>query len=238
MIDVLLPFTNEALHILNYNLQIFERDQNIKKVLLIDNSDSNKLDEFLSRHHYKKVQKLCYEKKDLPSTLNLAIQESSADFIGRADSDDYCLKDRFSLQLQHIKSRSLDLIGMDTYLMSHSYELLRIQRFPKRKITHLLHSRFYSTICHPTWMATREFFESVGPYDENLKVGQDYDLIKKALKMNIRIGNINLVGIIYCVKGPGDYSKKIKQFGTPDTLMWRYYNFIKHIMGRILQRCL
>ena len=113
----------------------------------------------------------------LPASLNRGIKFSSADFIARMDGDDISQLKRFEKQMRFLKKNpQVDIVGTGVlYIDQKGGEI-------GRKLMHSTHIDLKKEICknspfaHPTVIIRREFFNSIGLYDENLKRKQDYHL--------------------------------------------------------------
>ncbi len=125
---------------------------------------------------------------------NHGVAEARAPIIARMDADDHSYPERFSQQLEWIKSHSLDAVGGLVRIIDDAGNPVSSMRRYERWVNEwrdpdsIAAYRFVeSPLVNPTMMAKREVFESgyrEGPFPE------DYDLLLRALQAGYRFGKV------------------------------------------------
>ena len=120
----------------------------------------------------------CIENKEnlgLAASLNLAIEESSGQYIARMDDDDIALTYRLEKQVGYLEANDhvgviggrAELIGAKNGIRRHAEKDLDIKN----------RTLFSCQFCHPTAVIRRELLERSGiRYDESFRTAQDYKL--------------------------------------------------------------
>lgn len=182
-------FLNEALE--SISKQTFE-DFTVK--IIDDNSTDhtvsiiNEWSEKDSRIELVKVNK---ENCGLTRNLNYLINLSESKFIARMDSDDIALPERFEKQFQFLeKNPEISVLGTWAFNVNEQGKILNKRYVPidingiKKMIGKA------NPIIHPTAMMRTEQIRSVGGYNENFRVAQDYELWFRCLSKGLLLANL------------------------------------------------
>ena len=112
------------------------------------------------------------------------------------DSDDYCLPDRFEMQLNYLRKNNLDLIGSSVInRSSKKNELFNIGHNLEGKDIKKL-SYNYVPIAHPTFFGKSCIFKKI-LYDEKLIYSQDYDFLVRCILNKYKVDNLNIPLLVY-----------------------------------------
>jgi len=117
-------------------------------------------------------------------SLNKAISMAKGEYLARMDSDDIANHDRLLLQLDYLKSNSLDICG--TSISTFGSKMKKIY-YPKTPEDVSFFSIFGSPVAHPTVFGYTKLFKNF-PY--NNVPAEDYDLWSRLLFEGFKIGNM------------------------------------------------
>ena len=132
---------------------------------------------------------------------NIALNACRHELVGKMDSDDISLPDRFEKQLRRIaKFPELDIIG--TYIeefLSDTDEAIAVRKTPlSNKAIHEF-AKQRNPFNNQTLLFKKSVALSAGGYSEELKRCEDYDFVVKMLANGAVAGNIPQVLVKYRV---------------------------------------
>ena len=127
----------------------------------------------------------------LARSLNLGISEARGEFIARFDSDDVCLPNRLSLQLDWmIKNPHVDVLGGGLEIIDCEGKTLAFRDYP---LCHEAISRQFhitTAVAHPAVLMRASALRAVGGYDPEFRFAEDLDLWLRMLNRGIRFANV------------------------------------------------
>lgn len=134
----------------------------------------------------------------LAASLNLGISMARAPLIARFDSDDVCMPNRLSAQVQFMEAHpEVGVLGGAIEIMDDSGKTLSFRDYP---ILHeSIERRFHTTtpVAHPTVMVRKRLFEEYGMYNPDFKFSEDLDLWLRFLNNGVRFANLDQVLVRY-----------------------------------------
>ncbi|MGR3292444.1 MAG: glycosyltransferase [Candidatus Scalindua sp.] len=113
----------------------------------------------------------------LTRSLNMAIKQSSGNYIARMDADDIAIKERLEKQVDFMeRNPDVVLLGTSFYEIDKHGKELSCKLFPTtdRDIRKMLIK--FNPFCHASVVMRHSAFDKVGMYDESILKTQDYDL--------------------------------------------------------------
>lgn len=132
--------------------------------------------------------------RGLPYSLNLAIKNSTGDYIARMDSDDIAINDRIEKQVEFLeKNKKVGVCGTEALLFGAKTgkKDVYLKSIDEIKIQIL----YKATLIHPTVMARREVFEEF-QYNEKFICAQDFELWSRVSE-EYDIAVLPIVGLKY-----------------------------------------
>lgn len=149
-------------------------------------------------------ERIRYIKNDknvgLPETLNRGVLEANADYIARMDADDFCVKERFEIQLEWLQSHlDVDLVSSNVATFDDETNLvigIQAGALDHDGITR----RPWSSVPmpHPTWMGRTSWFRE-NKY-ANVARAEDQEVLLRALP-NSRYARLPEILLFYRVRG-------------------------------------
>ena len=166
--------------------------RDIEFIIYDDGSDKETKDHLtaLSQTDDRIVLILCNENHGLSFALNRCLERATGKYVARMDSDDYCDYCRLEKQLEYLNEHSLDVVGCNMFYFDESGVYAKIRYNQKLISKDFL---FGSPISHPTIVAKKESFDTVGGYREEpwCLRNEDYDLFMRMQAAGLQLGNLN-----------------------------------------------
>ena len=192
-------------------------------VLVCDGPLNKELEEIISKEKAKHKDTLniirLQENRGLGAALNTGLKACKNKWVGRMDSDDISLPNRFEKQLELIKnnpdvsicSAGIEEFGLDNH---HSKRIC-----PKDYKDIVKYSKRRCPFNHPTVIYDKEVILSVGGYNESRRRFEDYPLWIKLLKNGYKAMNSQEVLLkmrvsndFYSKRGGFNYAKEMIKF--------------------------
>tara|TARA_Y100000590_G_scaffold425406_1_gene533359 strand:- start:644 stop:1474 length:831 start_codon:yes stop_codon:yes gene_type:complete len=179
---------------LNKSLQsVFEQTYQDYEIVVIDDGSTDKtsfiLDNLLNNH---RIDLLIRNKSNigLTKSLNIGVSMSKGCLIARQDVDDISYKNRLLEQTKFIKD--YDLIGglAATVYENDEKKIIFKKRNDSKNIMEMVFLE--NPFVHSSVMFRKEVFDSLGGYNEDFTVSQDFELWMRFAEVG-RIGKMNTV---------------------------------------------
>lgn len=117
------------------------------------------------------------DKTGIGAGRNLGTKNAKGDVIFPIDADDPSSPNRVELSLKELENKNADIFYGNVerfFVDTGKRELRHFQPYDEKMLRNI------NFIAHGASAYKKEVFEQVGPYDENLKIGEDYDFFLKA----------------------------------------------------------
>jgi GT2 family glycosyltransferase len=185
-VSIITPYYNEPLWMLKRNIESI-RDQdtryNMEHIIVIDNPDVSKdimdylrdtKEVYNSLFENYKLRVFVHDKnKGLSAARNTALEHSNGDYIMLLDTDDCFTRDKVGLQIDFMKDNKIDHSygGFKPIHGNNPKPENEINIPPEFNRDYLLD---FNNICYcGSNCFTREIYESLGGFDENMKEGAE-----------------------------------------------------------------
>jgi glycosyltransferase involved in cell wall biosynthesis len=127
----------------------------------------------------------------LSASLNLALKKASGEYLARFDSDDICMPDRLLRQFNYMNEHpDVDVLGCGIKIIDKKGQVVGSRAYPLSQKSIEKMFIFANSIAHPTIMAKRSVFLSVGGYDETFKYSEDLELWLRLLNNGFKFNNL------------------------------------------------
>lgn len=148
----------------------------------------------------------------LGNALNIGIKYAKNELIGRMDSDDIAIPNRFQLQLAEFEKHSdLDILGGQiAEFVDNPEEVIGYRKVPAAPFEIKQFARRRSPFNHPTVMYKKSMIQQIGGYDASIIRLEDYDLWLRAIAKGAVCANLDDVILKY--RSTTDAVKRRKTF--------------------------
>ncbi|WP_031483876.1 glycosyltransferase family 2 protein [Maridesulfovibrio frigidus] len=196
--------------------------------IIVNDGSTDDTDLELAKFSDERIRILHQENKGVSSARNLAIRESCGKYIALLDSDDEWLPEKLELQLSFMKAESLDVCQTNETWFRNGKQVKQSKKYRKPSGMFFEQSLETCLISPSCTIFNRKFWDSVGPFDENMPACEDYDLwIRSGFKFPVGLLEDRLT---------------IKHGGRPDQLtnrvasfdLYRIYSIIKLLNSKEL----
>lgn len=243
-VSVIMPAYNTAHYIREAIDSVLEQDYPNKELIVIDDGSTDGTVEVL-RSYGDRITLLTQHNQGSAVARNAGLEAARGEYIAFLDSDDVWLPGKLRLQIEHLQ-RHPD-VGM-VYARWSVWKPEADGLFPPLADLGKLNGRasgddasapqglvpersgwlynrlLFSSLLHTiTVLARREFVDTVGRFDPELKRGQDYDFWIRASRLT-EIHQLDRVLALYRVHGDGCVKK------------WPHVNYEKVVVQKALQR--
>jgi glycosyltransferase involved in cell wall biosynthesis len=179
-------------------------------------------------------------------SLNQGLKIAQGEYILRQDADDLSLAYRMEKQLEYIKQHNLDIVSSYAFLVNKRGRFLKIIKCPSRHEDIARKLEKHNCILHPTLMFKKTSILSLGRYNQDCELIEDYDLYLRAILQGLKFGTIPepLVKIRFHPSGVSvKYRRKqllnaisvqARYFSRQDKFKLRYIIYIMHHIIKLL----
>jgi len=165
--------------------------ENIEVVIVNDHSDDNTMGviQNIAEHTTKvKVYDL-KEKTGVGAGRNLGTKHTSGEIIMPVDSDDPSFPERAELSVLELEKSRSDIFYANVerfFIDSGKRELRHFQPYDEKMF------RSINYIAHGASAFNRKVWDAIGSYDENIKIGEDYDFFLSAQEKGFKFCSKNV----------------------------------------------
>lgn len=205
---------------------------NIEIIIVYDNPENVSLYNFLKdyvKEKFKiKIIKNCLN-MGLAKSLNVGIENSRGQYIGRMDADDICVPTRIERQLNFMMCNpDIDILSSECFFINEDNDTLGEFYFPnytpKQLNSLILYQNF---LIHPSWLVKRTVYDDLDGYRE-FPSAQDYDFLLRAISKGYNTGIIHEKLLFYRIRMNSISSKNsLKQFLTAEYIRELYRERLK-----------
>jgi glycosyltransferase involved in cell wall biosynthesis len=174
-VSVIIPTYNRAVYIceaidsvLNQTFQDFE-------IIVVDDGSNDNTKGALAKYNGR-IKFFYQENKGVSCARNMGIKEAKGEYIAFLDSDDIWVSQKLEMQINAIEANNrLSLICGQVQFINESGSYID-KILPKQGVSSFKEAMLYDVIITPTVLVKKECLMKVGGFNENLIVGEDFDL--------------------------------------------------------------
>jgi glycosyltransferase involved in cell wall biosynthesis/radical SAM superfamily enzyme YgiQ (UPF0313 family)/ADP-heptose:LPS heptosyltransferase/ubiquinone/menaquinone biosynthesis C-methylase UbiE len=161
------------------------------EIVVADDGSTDNTKEILQKFNDPRIRYIALEKNQgVSHARNVAIQQAKGEFIVSLDADDMLMPDFISRHLIELeKHPDADMIYCDDLLIDENDKPIReIKRRNYRNCKSLIGDLFRHgfPIVPCRHFVRKNVFDRIGLYDESLIIGEDYDLMRKFVKEDLK----------------------------------------------------
>lgn len=196
-ISILTPVKNAEKFILETCKSIQEQTYSHWEWIVVDDHSNHSIEEFLPMND-NRIEVVMNDGEGIVDALNTGMKHVKGEFITRMDGDDKMPKDKLQLFLETLSSKEVDVVTGRSIYFSDFHISEGYKRYEKWLNGVVEGQQFYEqiyrecTVCSSNWMMKTELFQHIGGF-ENLCYPEDYDLLFRWYKNQLRIEGVNEV---------------------------------------------
>ncbi len=194
LVSIIMPAYNAAGHIAFAIESALIQNYRNFELIIVDDGSTDNTKEIIAGFNDDKI-KCFYKQNSGPAAArNLGLKKANGSFIVFLDADDMLTIDFIAKPLQHFeKFPQADLVYCDDRLIDENDKTIRIiKRLDFSNRTDLIKNLFshgYSLVPFRTCIR-KSVFDKIGPFDEQLIVAEDYDMLRRFLKYNLNFQHL------------------------------------------------
>ena len=176
MISVIIPTYNRYTFLEKAIPSVLKQSFRDFELIVVDDGSDDGTEELIHSFRNKRIRFFYQENRGVSAARNKGILEAKGDVIAFLDSDDYWKEKKLEKQLEFMES-TFCLICHTRELWYRRGNILN-QKKKHRKCSGNLFEKSLEmcSISMSTVMMRKSLFDSIGLFDENLPVCEDYDL--------------------------------------------------------------
>ena len=160
------------------------------ELIIIDDGSTDNTKEVISNYEDQRIRYFYQENSGMSNALNHAVRQARGRYIMPLDADDMMVPDFIAKHLAEFeKHPDVDLVYSDVLLIDENSNPIRIMNKPEyQDRRYLIRDLFRAG--HPVVPfrlgIKRTVYDKIGLYDEKLKVGMDYDMMRRFVKAGLK----------------------------------------------------
>ena len=187
LVSVIMPVLDNEKYLADSIQSILSQINCNIELIIIDDSKHELCYNIIHEFKDNRIKYFKGPRKNLPSALNMGIDNSAGEYIARMDSDDISNPERISLQIKALQENQWQICG--TWIKQFGADS-RLYTYPVDSSDIKYWMMFTCAIAHPTVLAKAEIFRKF-KYNVEFQV-EDHELWTRMLRKNVVFGNIPL----------------------------------------------
>ena len=190
LVSVIMPAYNAAEYIAEAIESVLIQNYRNFELIIVDDGSTDHTKDIVMSFNNDKIKYFYKDKGGPSSARNFAIRKAEGQYIMPLDADDMITPDSIAKHLEEFNRHpEADLVYSDVVLINENGHPLRIMKKPDYEDRrHLIRDLFRAG--HPIVPfrlgIKRSVFDKIGFYDEELLVGEDYDMMRRFVKAGLK----------------------------------------------------
>jgi len=199
LVSVIMPAYNAQKFITEAVQSVLNQTYSNFELVVVDDGSTDGTKNIVFSFKDERIKYFYHENSGLAATHNTGIKNSKGLFLVKLDSDDMMTADFIAAHLAEFeKHPDVDLVYCDDCLVEENSNPIRVierHEYTDRRllIRDLFHSGF--PVVPFRTCIRRSVFDKIGFFDEELLVGEDYDMMRRFVKHGLKIHHLK--GALY-----------------------------------------
>ncbi|MHC4629843.1 MAG: glycosyltransferase [Planctomycetota bacterium] len=194
LVSIIMPAYNAAEYIAEAIESVLIQNYRNFELIIVDDGSTDNTKDIIAGFKDEKIKYFYKENAGAASARNLAMKESKGDFLITLDADDMITPDFITKHLQQFeKHPKTDLVYCDDYLIDEDGKPTQVSErpeYPDRKSLIKDLFRYGCSIVPFRTCIRKSVFDKIGIFDEDLLVGEDYDMMRRFVKSGLKIHHL------------------------------------------------
>jgi glycosyltransferase involved in cell wall biosynthesis/ADP-heptose:LPS heptosyltransferase/predicted SAM-dependent methyltransferase/MoaA/NifB/PqqE/SkfB family radical SAM enzyme len=194
LISIITPAYNAAQFIAETIESVLIQNYRNFEMIIVDDGSTDNTKDMVTNFKDERIRYIYKENSGPAGARNLALCKSNGRYIVPLDADDMITPDFIARHLQEFeKNPEADLIYCDDLLINENSRPIRtIQRPPYTDLRLLIRDLFHNgfPIIPFRTCFKRSVIDEIGFFDEELLVGEDYDMIRRFIRDGLKMHHL------------------------------------------------
>ncbi len=158
----------------------------IREICIVDDgSNEVEITDIVNSFNDSRIKIICFSKnRGISAARNAGVLNTESAFVSFLDSDDYWATDKIQKQIATILNSTADIACSSiVFHEDHKSPKLHVVSIPDNPLDTLFSELFF--ISPSTLFLSREKFNSIGGFDEDLRFGEDWDFLVRASLLRV-----------------------------------------------------
>jgi len=190
LVSVILPAYNAEKYIRQAIESVLIQNYRHFELVIINDGSTDRTEEIIHSYKDEHIRYFKQANRGLSATHNEGIRQSRGEFLIKVDADDFIAVDFIGRHLNEFyEHRDVDMIYCDDYLVEEDGNPIRIINRPeytdRRILVRDLFRSGFPVVPFRTCIR-RHVFDKIGLFDETLRIGEDYDMMRRFVKAGLK----------------------------------------------------
>ncbi len=192
LVSIIMPAYNSGKYIARAIESAMIQNYRNFELIIVDDGSTDNTRKIIAGFESEGNIKYYYQENRGPANArNNAIKKSKGDYIVVLDSDDMLTPDCISRHLHEFEMQpDTDFVYCDDYLIDENAKPVRVierREYPDKNI--LIRDMFRNgfPVIHFKTCIRRRVFDKIGFFDEDLLIGEDYDMMRRLIRQDLKI---------------------------------------------------
>lgn len=190
LVSVILPAYNAEKYISQAIESVLIQNYRHFELVIINDGSTDRTEEIIESYKDEHIRYFKQSNRGLAATHNEGIRQARGEFLIKVDADDFIAVDFIGRHLNEFYNhRDADLVYCDDYLVEEDSKPIRIVERPeysdRRILIRDLFRAGFPVVPFRTCIR-RHVFEKIGLFNESLRIGEDYDIMKRFVKAGLK----------------------------------------------------
>lgn len=230
LISVIMSAYNEQLDWIEKSMEsiLTQTYDHLEFIVVLDNPKNEELKELLYAYQSNDQRiKLIENEKNLGlvSSLNIALQHCTGEYIARMDADDISIRNRLEIQKKYLEENNLDFVFSGVEVIDEEGNVLyetnnhELDSNQTKRALEGINISF-----HPTWFLKSAILKDLQGY-RDISYCEDYDFLLRCLNKEYKLGKMAQSVLQYRVRGSGiSKSYSLEQYLNAKSIFRLYKN--------------
>ena len=190
LVSVIMPAYNAQKYIRQAIESVLIQNYRHFELVIVNDGSTDGTEEIVHSYEDEHIRYFKQANRGLAATHNEGIRQARGEFLIKVDTDDFIAVDFIGRHLNEFYNhRDVDLVYCDDCLVEEDGKPIRVITRPeyadRRMLIRDLFRSGFPVVPFRTCIQ-RRVFEKIGLFDESLRIGEDYDMMRRFVKAGLK----------------------------------------------------